>query len=63
MDMERLPARYGFRVDERVVEYPWLFSRFFAGEGTLLDAGSTLNFDYLLETACSQAKEDLSFLP
>lgn len=39
---------YGFRIDERIVEYPWLFSRLPTGPGKLLDAGSILNYDYLL---------------
>jgi SAM-dependent methyltransferase len=44
-----LPAGYGFRLDERIIEYPWLFSRLPTGAGRLLDAGSTLNFEYLLD--------------
>jgi glycosyltransferase involved in cell wall biosynthesis/SAM-dependent methyltransferase len=40
-DSERLPAQYGVGFDERVVEYPWLFTRDLAG--CVLDAGSTLN--------------------
>jgi SAM-dependent methyltransferase len=39
---------YGFRVDERVVEYPWLLSRLPASPLRLLDAGSALNFELLL---------------
>jgi len=45
----QLTVRYGFRVDERVVEYPWLFSRLPVGPGRLLDAGSTLNYGFLLK--------------
>lgn len=44
----QLGTRYGFRVDERIVEYPWLFSRLPAGPGRLLDAGASLNHDFLL---------------
>jgi SAM-dependent methyltransferase len=44
----KLPGKFGYRIDERIVEYPWLFSRLPATEGTLLDAGSVLNFEYLL---------------
>ena len=34
---------FGYRIDERVVEYPWLLDRLPAGGADLLDAGSTLN--------------------
>lgn len=40
-----LPARYGQGIDERIVEYPWLISRLPDNTGTLLDAGSALNFE------------------
>ncbi len=39
---------YGRKIDERIVEYPWLFDRLPKGDGVLLDAGSALNFDFLL---------------
>ena len=45
---DRIPAGYGQRLDERVIEYPWFFSRLPAGAGRLLDAGSVLNHDFLL---------------
>jgi SAM-dependent methyltransferase len=45
-----LPARYGVGLDERCVEYPWALSRLAAGEGPVLDAGSTLNAEYLLDS-------------
>ena len=45
---DALPSGHGFRLDERIVEYPWLFSRLPAAPGSLLDAGSVLNFDFLL---------------
>lgn len=35
---------YGYRLDERIVELPWMYSRLNAGPSTLLDAGSALNF-------------------
>lgn len=44
-----LPARYGFRIDERVVEYPWVLGRLGVAERFLLDAGSALNFQYILD--------------
>ncbi len=47
-DAERLPPGYGRRLDERVVEYPWCLTRLPDGPGTLLDAGSVLNYEFLL---------------
>ena len=58
-----LPAGYGFRLDERIIEYPWLFSRLPMGAGRLLDAGSTLNFEFLLEQpGLRQKKVDICTL-
>lgn len=48
-DGQNLPAGYGIAMDERVVEYPWLFARLRPDVGKMLDAGSALNHDYLLE--------------
>ncbi len=48
--------KFGFRVDERVVELPWFISRLPAGKGTLLDAGSALNFDLILSHPSITAK-------
>ncbi len=46
----RLPENYGYGLDERIVEYPWLIERIGHNQpGTLLDAGSTLNFEVLLD--------------
>ena len=47
-DAKKLPHGYGFRIDERIIEYPWFFSRLPSGNGRLLDAGSILNFDYII---------------
>jgi len=46
---ERLPQGYGFRLDDRVIEYPWLFTCLPAGKELLLDAGSVLNHRFLLK--------------
>lgn len=46
---EALPAGYGVRLDERVIEYPWVLSRLSDGPGRLLDAGSTFNYPSILE--------------
>lgn len=43
-----LPERYGIGVDERCIEIPWVFSRLRPGFERLLDAGSVLNQEYLL---------------
>jgi SAM-dependent methyltransferase len=47
-DAKNLPAGYGFRLDERIVEYPWFLARLPDHSGTLLDAGSILNHNFLL---------------
>ncbi len=44
----RLPNRYGFRLDARVVEIPWVLSRLANQTGHLLDAGSSLNHELVL---------------
>lgn len=38
-----LPEGWGRWLDERAVEYPWLFSRLPGSPGKVLDAGSVLN--------------------
>jgi SAM-dependent methyltransferase len=43
-----LPANLGRGFDERLVEYPWFYSRLTAGGSTLLDVGSSLNYDFAL---------------
>lgn len=52
----KLCTGYGFRVDERIIEYPWLFSRLPEFPGTLLDAGSTLNHKLILNQPKLQNK-------
>jgi SAM-dependent methyltransferase len=47
-DGSPLPEGYGVGVDERCVEYPWLLSKIAPGEGYLLDAGSSLNHETIL---------------
>jgi SAM-dependent methyltransferase len=43
-----LAPGYGLDLDERIVEYPWLLTHLPDGAGLLLDAGSALNFRFLL---------------
>jgi SAM-dependent methyltransferase len=44
-----MPAGFGARLDERVVEYPWIFSRL-PKKGNIFDAGSTLNKEVLIQS-------------
>lgn len=44
-----LPADYASFLDERTVEYPWLFAHMQTEAGVLLDAGSVLNFPHLVQ--------------
>lgn len=43
-----LPAGYGFSVDERCVEIPWALAMLNIGEERVLDAGSSLNTEFVL---------------
>lgn len=55
---ERLPFKYGYALDERVVEYPWTLSRIPAAENArLLDAGSSLNFKEIVSYTALQNKK------
>lgn len=46
---EELPSGFGIGLDERVVELPWLFAQ--GLQGDLLDAGSALNHEHILDRA------------
>lgn len=46
---QKLPEKYGEFLDERVVEYPWFLSRVSDQKTKILDAGSTLNYEYILQ--------------
>ncbi len=50
VDRSSLGERYGYRLDERVVEYPWVISKLKADDKTVFDAGSALNFPFVLES-------------
>lgn len=43
-----LPKGYGFRMDERVIEYPWVYARLPGDPGLMLDAGAALNHGFLV---------------
>lgn len=44
-----LPKQYGYRLDERIVEYAWIFSHISKVKERMLDAGSTFNFPHIIE--------------
>ena len=48
---QELPVGFGVRLDERVVEYPWVLSRLarYGEKLRVLDAGSTLNYEAILQ--------------
>lgn len=48
---------FGYRIDERVVEYPWLFSCLKEDSIVMLDAGSALNYDFLLDNSKLSTKK------
>lgn len=43
-----LPPSYGIGLDERCVEYPWLIANTTEDAGRWLDAGSCLNYDFVI---------------
>ena len=53
---DRLPAGFGLDLDERIVEYPWLLAHLPPGPGQLLDAGSALNFKFLVDLPALASK-------
>jgi len=51
-----LPPGYGVGIDERCIEYPWLLAHVPDGPGIMLDAGSTLNHDLILDQPVLRCK-------
>src|SRR5688572_16800592 len=47
-ESKALPNGYGWRLDERIVEYPWLLAHLEQSMLTTLDAGSALNHLHLV---------------
>lgn len=43
-----IPHEFGIGFDERIVEYPWIFSKIKKDKSTFLDAGSTFNFPEII---------------
>jgi SAM-dependent methyltransferase len=56
-DPNHLPENFGYGLDERIVEIPWLFSRLQRGQGRFLDAGSALNQELYLTHSMLVAKK------
>jgi SAM-dependent methyltransferase len=53
----QLPNGFGVGIDERCIEYPWLFSQLGAEANRILDAGSVFNHEYVLNAPQLQAKK------
>jgi SAM-dependent methyltransferase len=56
-----IPNNLGINLDERIVEYLWVFSFLRKGNFKVLDAGSTLNHSFILDHKLISGK-DLSIL-
>lgn len=54
---DTLAPGYGYQLDERIIEYPWLYSQLPRMSGKLLDAGSVLNYAYLLDREPIKSKQ------
>jgi SAM-dependent methyltransferase len=52
-----LPQSFGFRLDARVVEIPWVLAHIHQQKGKVLDAGSSLNQGFLLTAPPLQGKK------
>jgi len=48
---------FGIGLDERCVEYPWIFSKLSLERTKLLDAGSTFNFSYIVDHNTIEKKD------
>lgn len=48
---------YSVGLDERIVEYPWIFQRLALEPKRLLDAGSTFNFEHIVDNSTVKLKE------
>jgi len=52
-----LPKGYAFRLDARLVEIPWVLARTAQREGLFLDAGSALNYEFVLNSEALKNKK------
>jgi SAM-dependent methyltransferase len=53
----KLSPGYGYRIDERIVEYPWAFTRLPVSARRILDAGSTFNHGHILRAMALAGRE------
>ena len=53
----QLPERYGHRLDARIIEIPWVLSRVRNTGNRFLDAGSALNYDFVLTSPALKEKQ------
>ena len=54
---KKVPADFGVGLDERITEYSWIFANLKREKTKFLDAGSTFNFQYLIENPIIKKKE------
>lgn len=47
-EKQSLPEKFGIGFDERCIEYPWVLAHLSQAAGNLLDAGSVLNFEIIV---------------
>jgi SAM-dependent methyltransferase len=57
----QVPKQFGYKLDERLVEYCWIFSQLPQEKIKLLDAGSTFNHDFIINNL-DFSKIELSIL-
>lgn len=50
LNHDRLPEGYGVGIDERCIEYPWVLSRLKEKDIVCLDAGSSLNHEFIFQS-------------
>lgn len=53
----QLPQGYGYRLDARIIEIPWVLARARNTGNRFLDAGSALNYDFVLTSPALNEKQ------
>jgi len=56
-DLGNIQPGFGFRLDERIIEYPWIMDNLSSRSARLLDAGSTFNYQPVLDSHPVKDKE------